>query len=210
MDKKIIVGIISFIGGAALGGVVAWKVTDKVCEEKYKKISDNEIKSVKDTFNSPKVEELIKTKIENNPEGKKSEKVLKTVKDKPSLTDYARKLKDGGYVNYSNTPDVPFDKDEPKVNGPFIISPDDFGDNEEYDRVSLTLYADGILADEDDTIIDAEEVVGDALEHMGEYEDDAVHVCNPEREVYYEILADNRSYKDATKKSPHRNGEEDK
>ena len=36
---------------------------------------------------------------------------------------------------------------------------------------------------------------------MGEYEDDALHVKNNVRKVYYEVLADERSYIDATGKS---------
>lgn len=206
MNKNILYGILGFFGGAATGGLITWKLVDKFYNKKYYDIAEEEIQSVKEKFTVPKI------KVEKKPEGKNPETVSKTATNKPSLVEYAKKLKDGGYINYSNTDDV---VEEPKKttiidkNRPYVIDPESFGDDDEYDRVSLTFYADGILADEDDTIIDAEEVVGDALEHMGEYEDDAVHVCNPERQIYYEILADGRSYKEATKKDPRRDDEED-
>jgi len=47
------------------------------------------------------------------------------------------------------------------------------------------------------------------LEHMGEYEEDALHVCNPVKKIYYEILADERSYEKATKKKPHLSDDEE-
>ena len=204
MVKINIYNVLSFLGGAAIGGLITWKCVDKVLEKKYADIAEEEIKSVKEKFTVPRVE------IKKNPGVEKQENISKTATNKPSLVEYARKLKDGGYINYSNKPDL----EEPKKTSdgdenPYVIDPDMFGDDDEYDRVSLTLYADGILADEDDTIINAEDVVGDALDHMGEYEDDAVHVCNPLRKVYYEILADGRSYENATNKKPHLDDEED-
>lgn len=200
MIKINIFTVLSFLGGAAVGSLITWKCVEK----KYADIAEEEINSVKEVFTVPKVE------IKKNPGVEKQENISKTATNKPSLAEYARKLKDGGYINYSNKPDI----DEPKKvvddeEKPYVIDPDMFGDDDEYDRVSLTLYADGILADEDDTIINAEEVVGDALDHMGEYEDDAVHVCNPLRKIYYEILADGRSYESATNKKPHLDDEED-
>jgi hypothetical protein len=207
MNKIILYCSGSFIGGAAIAALATWKLLEKRIDKKYSDIAQKEIDSVKEKFTVPRVK---KNESEKIPGEEKTEKFLKSIMDKPSLSEYARKLKDGGYTNYSNVKDEPeVKKDEPD-DGIHIITPDDFGDNEDYDQISLTLYADGILADEDDTIINAEEVVGDALEHIGEYEDDAIHVCNPIRKAYYEVLTDNRSYEDATGKTPHHDGEEDK
>ena len=118
---------------------------------------------------------------------------------------YAKKIKDGGYANYSNV-EMEDDSDEDPKENPFIqiIDPDDFGEDEDYDQISLTFYADGILADDDDNIIDDVEgtISKYALLHIGEYEDDAVHVKNEKRHVYYEVLTDSRSYEKATGKKP--------
>ena len=47
------------------------------------------------------------------------------------------------------------------------------------------------------------------MNHIGDYEDDAVHVKNDDRKVYYEVLVDERSYKDATGKDPHLDKDEE-
>lgn len=191
--KSYIIGILSFIGGAAVSGIATWKLVEKKCEEKYKVISDEEIKSVKEKFTVPKVE-LKKEEAKD---------ILKQAINKPSLTEIAKQITKP-YTNYSNTPEpenrkdtLPWDEERK----PHVIKPDEYGENEAYDQVELTLYADGILADDKDDIVESE-VVGDALEHIGEYDDDVVHVCDPVKKTYYEILTDNRSYEDATGKEP--------
>lgn len=69
--------------------------------------------------------------------------------------------------------------------------------------MSLTYYADGILADEQGIIIDdQEEIVGDALEHFGEYEDDSVYCRSDPKRCDYEILQDLRKYADVRKSFP--------
>ena len=81
---------------------------------------------------------------------------------------------------------------------PYVISPDEFGGVEEYEKISLSYYADGILADDDDEVMEnADEIVGlDSLTHFGEYEDDSVFVRNDVMKCDYEILLDHRNYKD--------------
>lgn len=86
-----------------------------------------------------------------------------------------------------------------------IISPEEFNDNIEYDIESLRYYADGVLANEDDEIIDnAESLVGkDFAKYFGEYEDDSVFVRNDRLKTYYEILRDLRTYSDILKIKPY-------
>ena len=101
------------------------------------------------------------------------------------------------------------DIEDPNIH---IIDPDEFGEDDEYDCISLTFYADGILADDDDNIIDDVDgtISKRALFHFGDYEDDAVHIKNDKRKAYYEVLTDSRSYEKATNKKPHQDhGEED-
>lgn len=88
---------------------------------------------------------------------------------------------------------------------PYVISPDEFGEIEDYDKISLTYYADEVLTDECDEVIeDADEVVGlDSLKHFGEYEDDSVFVRNDRLKADYEILADHRTYSDVCKAKPY-------
>lgn len=81
---------------------------------------------------------------------------------------------------------------------PYVISPDEFGQDESYETISLTYYADGVLADDDDEMVeDVENLVGfDSLNHFGEYEDDSVFVRNDRLKCDYEILLDHRKYTD--------------
>ena len=85
------------------------------------------------------------------------------------------------------------DYDEP---APYIIPPEEFGENEDYDTISLTLYSDGVLADDaDKPITDIDEVIGnESLEHFGEYEDDSIFVRNDKLKCDYEVLIDERKY----------------
>lgn len=78
----------------------------------------------------------------------------------------------------------------------YIIRPDEFGEYDDYDTISLTYYADHILTDEDDEIVeDIEDKIGfDALNHFGEYEEDSVFVRNDRIKCDYEILLDQRKY----------------
>ena len=82
------------------------------------------------------------------------------------------------------------------MNKPFVIPPYEFGEDEDYECVSLTYYADGVLTDEDDSIIEnVEDIVGkESLNHFGEYEEDSVFVKNVDRKTYYEILKDLCTY----------------
>lgn len=196
--KNYVIGILSFLGGAAIGGVVTWKVLEKRTEEKYKTISDEEIRSVKEVFTVPK-------KDASSTENKED---IKEAVNKPSLTAVAKEIAKQ-YTNYSNVAEPerrePLPWEEPRIR---VIEPDKYGEKEEYDQIELTLYADGILADERDDIVE-KEVVGDALDHMGEYEDDVIHVQDDEKKRYFEIMVDNRSYEDATGNKPPEDSEEE-
>lgn len=81
-----------------------------------------------------------------------------------------------------------------------VISPDEFGDTDEYERISLTYYADGILADDrDDPILNAGEIVGfEALDSFDEYEEDTVFVRNDITRCCYEIIRDKRTFGEVT------------
>ena len=82
-----------------------------------------------------------------------------------------------------------------KNNDIYVIPPESFGEVG-YEEVSLTYYADGTLAYDDDSIVrNVDKVVGvGSLNTFGEYEDDSVFVRDDEHKIDYEILRDTRSY----------------
>ena len=86
-----------------------------------------------------------------------------------------------------------------------MISPEEFGEFEEYEKISLTYYADQVLTDENDEEVDnVEECVGvESLNHFGDYEDDSVFVRNDRLKCDYEILLDQRNYTSIHEKIPH-------
>ena len=86
-----------------------------------------------------------------------------------------------------------------------VISPDEFGDEPDYEKIELSYYDDGFLTDDNDEIInDSKKIICDALEHFGEHEEDVVMVVNHELQVYYEIIRDTRRYVDVVSKTPYK------
>lgn len=207
MNKTI--NFMMFVLGVAVGSVVTWRYVEK----KYKQIAQDEIDSVKEVFSKREAEFTENTEARIKADN---------AKEKPSIIEYAARLHEQGYTSYSDMIDKKivekiFDfspeevKEEPMtVDKPYIIAPEEFGDLDDYETISLTYYADQILADDNDVIVDdVEDVVGfDSLELLtlngfGEYEDDAVFVRNDRLKCDYEILRDQRTYSSVIRRKPH-------
>lgn len=186
---------LGFIIGAASGATVAWYLL----KDKYETLAQEEIDSVKEVFARREQEMKDETVKRNVAEGIKD-----SDRTKPDIKEYAEQLKKNGYTRYS---DLSADDGgvSDKQTKPYVIPPEQFGDNEEHEQISLTYYADGVLADENDEVIeDVEDAVGiDSLNHFGEYEDDSVFVRNDARKCDYEILLDQRTYSEVVEDMPH-------
>ena len=186
---------LGFIIGAASGATVAWYLL----KDKYETLAQEEIDSVKEVFARREQEMKDETVKRNVAEGIKD-----SDRTKPDLKEYAEQLKKNGYTRYS---DLSADDEgvSDKQTKPYVIPPEQFGDDENYDQISLTYYADGVLADENDEVIeDVEDAVGiDSLNHFGVYEDDSVFVRNDARKCDYEILLDQRTYSEVVEDMPH-------
>ena len=174
--------VLIFAVGAAIGSVVTWKLI----ETKYKRIADEEIESVKRTFAERYA------KVDEEPEETTMESSEETYEH--VRTNYADIVRN----NYSEETMTVGTK-------PYVIPPEEFGEMDEYDQVSLTYYADGTLTDDRDyPVEDVDSVVGkDSLTHFGEYEDDSVFVRNDMTKTDYEILLDPRRYSDVVNYNSH-------
>lgn len=179
-------GVFMFTVGATIGSVVTWKLIEK----KYKDMADEEIKSVIEVFND-------RFKSIKNDESKKDEKTDDLNKDESNFVNYTALAK-----RYKNDSDDgkqnKTEKEEgEKMSTPYVISPDEFGETD-YETQSLTYYADNVLTDEMDNIIENVDIlVGvDSLNHFGDYEDDSVFVRNDDISTDFEILLDMRKYSD--------------
>lgn len=91
--------------------------------------------------------------------------------------------------------------------GPYVIGPADFGDFEDYDAISMTLLADGILVDDRMiTVDDPENTVGaNYKNYFGVYpnDPDTVYIRNDELCTDFEIVKDLRTYEEVDAQRPH-------
>lgn len=202
MSSSTLSNVLIFTAGLAIGSVVTWKLL----KTRYEQIAQEEIDSVYEAISrrdeveetGDSVAEDLKDGIERAGEGfeKAGEAVRKAAID---IREYAETLSKNNYTNYNDA------KEAIKVKRPYVIPPEDFGELDDYDTISLTYYSDGVLADDMDEIVeDVDDIVGrDSLSHFGEYEDDSVFVRNDNMRADYEILLDERKYSDVANKNPH-------
>jgi hypothetical protein len=167
--------------GAAVGSIITWKI----CKEKYEQIAQEEIASVKEVFSE-------RLKKMNTSEPEETEIDDSDTDEEVAYIDIAKEYSTSSIENK--------DEKEKLMGNPYVISPDKFGEEEEYECLTYTYYADGILADGSEYVVeDVDGCVGrDSLRHFGENEDDAdsVFVRNDKTKCYYEILRDFRRYTD--------------
>lgn len=80
---------------------------------------------------------------------------------------------------------------------PVIIRPEEFGEDSSYETMTLLSYTDGLVSDDAFELIeDVRGAIGDAVQHMGEFEEDVIHVRNDRLKIYYEVLRSEKSYQD--------------
>lgn len=189
-----VTNLVMFAVGAAVGSVVTWQYVKK----KYEQIAQEEIDSVKAVFlkKGPDMEVV----VSDAPQQAETRKV----EEKPNISEYAAMLGKEGYTSYSGIGSGKEEQASMK-DKPYVISPEEFGEFEGYERISLTLYEDQVLADDNDELVeDVEDTIGfESLTHFGEYEDDSVFVRNDRLKCDYEILLDHRAYSDVVKTRPH-------
>lgn len=187
--------VLVFVVGAAIGSAATYKIIKDKCEQR----ANEEIASVKERFlnnqkhltsclehanNALKKSAGIEIGVKTNENDE-----IETYENIVDESDYkVRNFNDRlkGEVN-------PVDKEKP-----YVIPPEEFGEIDEYEQISLTYYEDGYLTDDQDELIeDVEGIVGEeSLSHFGEYEDDSVFVRNDRLQCDYEILRDERSLKE--------------
>jgi hypothetical protein len=170
--------IFAFSVGAAVGAVAAWKYM----KARYERIINDEI----DAF----IEEYTGKKRQyTGPQD--ADEAAKTVTDE-EVNQYESTIISNSYAVREDVEEMNAKKEK----HPYVIPPEQYGERDGYDVESLNYYADGVLTDDWDNVIeDVEGVVGkESLEHFGEYEDDSVFVRNERLKTDYEILRDNRTF----------------
>ncbi len=177
--------------GATLGALATWQylkpkyermVQDEVNEFK-RDWSQREGKNIEDPDECKEPETLDLNELEQKRDVLRKE--AKEYRDILEENKYTEVLEKGGSGMRDNEP--------------YVISPLKFAEqDEDYDVVSLTYHADGILVDDMGEIIDdVESIVGTEFpEHFGEYTEDpdTVYVRNERLMVDYEIQRDLDAY----------------
>lgn len=206
MNRKLF-NVLLVAVGAAIGSAVTWKVVTT----KYEKIIQEEIDSVKEEYKNlaQRTKQNIQDNIECDEENTDNSEVVDDF-----VEDVFEPAKDSEVFEYHNissryrssadveendtdTEGGTGDLDEvPYINGPYVISPDDFRCSPPgYNAQALDYFTDGVLADAWGNELDIEETIGeDSLNHFGEYVDDLVYVRNDRKEIDYEVTCDIRSY----------------
>ena len=183
-----LMGLFVFSAGVAVGYAVSWRYL----KDKYEQLAQEEIDSVKEKFSHRK--QVVQKEDESEDEV-----------TEPDTKEYATKVSELGYTNYSNIEKQETKGSEPvKENRPYVITPEEFDEIDGYGIESLTYYADGVLTTDGDEVLEDAEIdylIGtDSLTHFGEYEDDSVFVRNDTTKCDYEILRDVRNYTDVKKR----------
>ena len=172
MNKKT---ILAFFMGATVGSIATWKF----------------LKTKYELYYEEEDEELFEDDAEEDTDEAEPEPINE-IDEKPDLSIYTAKLKEQGYlqdVEEGGTDDM---------EKPYVISPDEYGETDDYDLYSYTYYADKVLADENnEPIEDVDQIIGfESLKHFGEYGDDSVYVRNDNLKADYEILLDDEKHSD--------------
>lgn len=168
---------------------MGFAVAHGILRSKYEQQAQSEIESVKKRFS--KRERELKRDIS-------LEKNQQEAKTNAAVSSYREKVKDMGYGQAEGKRDMPH-----------VISPNDFGEEEGYDQVSLTYFSDGTLADDherpmnDDDILEAIGTEWREILDNPDRADDAVYVRNEVQKVDYEVLCDARTYAQLLKEKPY-------
>ena len=184
-------GLLIFAAGLAVGAVAgALVVKNKVLADAKAEIDEvrEYYRESRGKVNRENVEETEEVK-----EVEKKEYELKDIqiKDEPKT----------GLTNYSQITKMYMSKDEfqaPMYDDPFVIDPSEFGENPEYDTETLTYFADGVLVDDVDDVIEEPDIVV-GLENLKIFEEfgaTTVYVRNDIYKTDYEIIRDDWNYSD--------------
>lgn len=165
--------VISFVVGAAIGSLLTWKFA----KDRYERITQEEIDSVKEYYKSCAEDERVEEIIINPPREEYDEEDVEDVKNI---------IEENGYQS-----------DSQKGEGtghPYVITPEEFASsNQYYDKISLSMYTGGEITDEDSKLIytspEIENMIGiKNLDRMGEFERGVLYVRNDILQTDYEVI----------------------
>lgn len=179
-------GSLLFSVGAALGFGCGWYFF----KEKYRRIADEEIDSVKKYY----LEKHLKEQKELEKLEKDSEKLDEAIekytdKKETEKTEY-HKIGENDKKEEEALKAEKESPEEEEPSRPYLITEDEFlNDKNEYDKISLTYYMfDDTLADEYDELIDIEETISTDIYNQIAGSEEDLYVRNNVIETDFEIM----------------------
>ena len=167
-------GLLIFAAGLAIGAVAG------ACVIKNKVLADakEEIEEVREYYRSKRGVKEEQQEVEPVTEEK----------------EYKDIVSNNGYVNYNKPEKI----QTSEFIDPYIIDPSEFGEEVGYDTETLTYFADGVLVDDvDDVIEEPDLVVGsNNLDIFEEFGASSIYVRNVMYKTDYEVLRDDWKYSD--------------
>lgn len=166
-----------FVAGVVIGSASAILIV----KDKYETIARNEIESIRKYY---------------------KEKTQK--KEEPKEERYEELINNNGYVskeeNVEEVQNQPVEEEfDDRYAAPFIIDLEEYGENPSYDTMTLTYFADGVLVDDvDDLIEHPDSVVGlDNLKIFEEYDGcRTIYVRNDLWKMDFEVIKDDWNWSD--------------
>ena len=190
-------GLFIFAAGVVAGAVAgAYLVKDKIMADAKQEIEE--------------VREYYRSKKESKKEEAVEEQPVEEDKEVKEEKEYKTIVENSGYVNYNKPEQIVQHSVLEDV--PYAIDPEEFGDKEEegWDTMTLTYFADGVLINDTDEIVEQPDVVVglDNLKIFEEFPDaTCVYVRNETWRTDFEILRDDWKWSDLqepqVEKKPH-------
>lgn len=199
MNKTLLV-IASFLSGVGVG----YLVTRKYIQNQ----ADEEIESVVDTFKTryDKLTDILtdeqKEQLGIYSPSKNTKKEINGIQnneEKMSREQYDKIIEENGYSGQENDDTLVTDEDDvmPYFDDKlvYIITENEYGEMD-FEEKTLILYDDGILADDDDEIVDEPDILlGGCLENFDK-SCERLYVRDEENEIDYLILRSEKNYND--------------
>lgn len=187
--------LFAFVAGAAVGAVAGITYVKKNYD-----ISEKAESSKKDSVSYTKVE---KPEMDESDEEKiirqTNADILKSVKD-PDKRERVKDLLDK-YVTAASI----YGGDDTVMHAePYKIRQDQFSEFEDYSAIELTLYSDGVLADDRDEVVEnADELLGKGFEKLFDEGEDELYIRNDDRCTDYAIFKDVQTFDAYDESRPH-------
>ena len=192
MNKGIICSISLLIGGG-----IGFLIGFKIAKNKYQKIADEEVESVKKALEEYYCSLLNTDETKSVKDDKGETSIPVSTKDSISYETFESNNEKVAYSKYVNK--YKSKEEKPVTNNKntniYVVSSEDFA-NGEYDVVTLNYYADGVLADDDDNaILNVKSIIGDIDLHSILFSDEqTAYVRNDIHQIDYEILYNDTNY----------------